>query len=84
MDNSNAIASLIVVLLSLTVFVGVFIWLAMKIRKSGGSLTTVVLGATDHFLAKEKSRAAAVILDQKADKKLDELHREEPEDGEED
>ncbi len=76
MDDKNAVESLIVVLIFLIVLIGVFIRLAIKIRKGGGSLTTVVLGATDHLLTKEKSRAAEVIVNQKSDKKLKEQQNE--------
>lgn len=70
-DNNNQIVSLIAVLISLAVIIGIFIRIAIKIRKGGGSLTTVMLGATDHFLTKEKSRAAEVIVNQKSDRRLE-------------
>ncbi|HEV8538658.1 MAG TPA: hypothetical protein VGR15_07005 [Bacteroidota bacterium] len=43
----------------------------MRIRRGGGSLTTIVLGATDEFLTTERSKAAEIIVNQNAGKKLE-------------
>lgn len=80
MENLSDTLAPIVALIVLAAIVGIFIRLAVKIRKGGGSLTTIVLGATDHFLTKEKSKAAEIIVDQKADKKFQEQHSEQSKD----
>jgi hypothetical protein len=63
----------------------VFIRIAIRIRKGGGSLTTLTLGATDAFLIKDRQKAAEMIVERNAGKKLDEQfsgEKEEPGEGE--
>ena len=42
--------------------IGLFIRICIRLRKGGGSLTTLVLGATDEFLTKERNKAAETIV----------------------
>jgi hypothetical protein len=48
--------------------VTIFIRISMRLRRGGGSLTTAVLGATDEFLNRDKSKAAETIVDRNAGK----------------
>jgi hypothetical protein len=48
----------------------VFIWVSVKLRRGGGSMTTIALGATDEFLNKEKRKAAETIVNENAGKKF--------------
>ncbi len=41
-----------------------------RLRRGGGSLTTVVLGATEEFLTKDRKRAAETIVNENAGKKF--------------
>ena len=68
MENSEfflAVIILIVVLLG-------FIKIALKIRKSGGAMTTTVHGALDSFYNKDKKIAVETVVEQQANKKLEE------------
>ena len=56
----------------LVIVTGLFIRISMRVRRRGGSLTTIVLGATDGFLTSEKSKAAETIVNENAGKKLEE------------
>lgn len=62
----------------LVLVVGVFIRISMKLRKGGGSLTTVVLGATDAFLTHDRRKAAETIVNENAGKKFEEVSSSEP------
>ena len=66
----NDILSLIIIALILILVIGIFIRISIMMRRGGGSLTTIVLGATDHFLIKEKSKAAETIVDENAGKRF--------------
>ena len=57
----------------------IFVRLSMRIRSSGGSLSTLVSGSTDAFLNYEKKNAAAVIAEIKSGKYIDEQSSGEPE-----
>jgi hypothetical protein len=69
----NDILTLSFVLIVLAGVVGIFIRICVRLRRGGGSLTTIVLGATDGFLTHEKSRAAETIVDENAGKKFEQL-----------
>ena len=47
----------------------IFIHVSNKLRKGGGSLTTLMLGATDLFYNKEKRAAVSQIVEMKSEKK---------------
>ncbi|MFC2088543.1 hypothetical protein ACFLSX_03000 [Calditrichota bacterium] len=51
----------------------------MHVRKGGGSMTTVILGATDEFYNRDKKKAVEMIVEQNAHKKLDEQSDADPE-----
>lgn len=75
MNDLLTLAFLLVVLVLVT---GVFIRICVGLRRGGGSLTTVVLGATDAFLTHEKSKAAETIVDENAGKKFEQLPSTDP------
>jgi len=54
--------------LTVILLVAFFIRVAARIRKGGGSLTTVVLGATDSFLNSDRHRASVTIVNENAGK----------------
>jgi hypothetical protein len=62
--------SLIVVAMVLLGVIGVFVRICVRLRRGGGSMTTLVLGATDGFLTKDRSRAAETIVNENAGKKF--------------
>jgi hypothetical protein len=66
------ILDIIFVFAVLVIVIFVFIRIAIKLRKSGGSMTTLMYGATDEFYNKEKKKAIEYISEQKADKKTNE------------
>ncbi len=57
-------------ILALVIFV--FIRIAVKIRRGGGSMTTLMYGATDAFYDKDKRKAIEYVAEQKANKKMSE------------
>ena len=67
-DSVNII--LVALLILLTLFI--FIKIAVRLRKHGGSMTTIMLGSTYEFLNKDKGEAAEEIVEIKANKKLEE------------
>jgi hypothetical protein len=54
----------------LVVVVGTFIRISMKLRRGGGSMTTIALGATDAFLSHDRRKAAETIVNENAGKKF--------------
>jgi hypothetical protein len=66
----NDIIGLGVVAVMLVAVTGIFVRICIRVRRGGGSLTTIALGATDGFLTQEKSKAAEVIVDENAGKKF--------------
>lgn len=76
MGNLTEVLPLIFVLVALFSAIGIFVRISIKLRKGGGSMTTVVLGATDQFLTKDRLRAAETIINENAGKKLDEVKTE--------
>lgn len=73
MNTMNDILAVIVVFLVVALVVGSFIRISIRLRRGGGSLTTIILGATDGFLTQEKSKAAEVIVNENAGKKFEQL-----------
>lgn len=80
MNNSSETLSLVVLLFILLLVIGIFIRITIRVRRGGGSLTTLALGATDEFLTKNRSKAAEVIVNQNAGKTLWEQGSEDPKD----
>ena len=70
--------SLLVLVLVLVVVIGIFVRTALRLRRGGGSLTTIVLGATDEFLTKERSKAAETIVNENAGKRFENQSSDEP------
>jgi hypothetical protein len=70
--------TLVFVLAVLVVVIGIFIRICTRLRRGGGSLTTIVLGATDGFLTHEKSKAAETIVNENAGKKFEQLPSTDP------
>jgi hypothetical protein len=54
--------------------IGIFIRISMKLRRGGGSMTTIALGATDAFLSHERRKAAETIVNENAGKRRDAEH----------
>lgn len=70
--------SLIIVAVILLLVIGIFVRISLRLRRGGGSLTTIVLGATDAFLTQERSKAAETIVNENAGKKFEGQHSDEP------
>jgi hypothetical protein len=62
---------LVFVELILILVIGIFVRISVRLRRGGGSLTTVVLGATDEFLTTDRSKAAETIVNENAGKKFE-------------
>jgi hypothetical protein len=72
MFDPQGIYTGLLVLAVLVAVVGVFLWISQRVRRGGGSLTTIVMGATDEFLSKDSAKAAEIVVEQHAGKKLEE------------
>lgn len=70
--------SVIIVSAVLLLVIVLFIKIALRIRRNGGSLTTTVFAATYDFYNKDKRKAIEVISEQKAGKKMEEQASDEP------
>ena len=51
---------------------GIILAISQGLKQGAGSMTSTVLGANDFLLTKEQKRAAEVIVEQNAGKKLEE------------
>lgn len=71
--------SLVIVAAILLLVIGIFVRISIRLRRGGGSLTTVVLGATDEFLTKDRSKAAETIVNENAGKTFEGQRSQEPE-----
>jgi hypothetical protein len=65
---SNDTLSLLIVLLLLILVFYILVKISMRLKRGGGSMTTISLGATDEFLNKDRSKAAETIVNQNAGK----------------
>ncbi len=74
----NDLLTLVLALVLLMVVIGIFIRICIKLRRGGGSLTTIVLGATDGFLTHDRSKAAETIVNENAGKKFEQLPSSDP------
>ena len=81
MDISSDSLSLLFLLIVLLLVIGIFIRITIRVRRGGGSLATLALGATDEFLTKDRSKAAEMIVNQNAGKKLWDQGSEDPKDS---
>ena len=68
----NDLISLLVVAAALIAVIYVFIRIAVRLRKYGGSMTTTLFASTYEFLNKDKQKAVEEIVETKANKKLEE------------
>jgi hypothetical protein len=75
----NDLLTLVFGLILLILVLGTFIRMCVRLRLGGGSLTTIVLGATDGFLTHERSKAAETIVNENAGKKFEQLPSTDPE-----
>jgi hypothetical protein len=71
--SMNDALSLLVIFTLLVVIIGTFIRICVKLRRGGGSMTTIVLGATDAFLSHDRRKAAETIVNENAGKKFQQL-----------
>jgi len=78
--SSVDVLSFLLIIIILALFFYIFIKVSRSLRKGGGSMTMVSLGATDAFYHKEKKETMAEIVNRKADKKLEEKESDEPKD----
>lgn len=74
----NDIVSVIFLAGVLVLVITVFIRISLRLRRGGGSLTTAVLGSTDAFLTRDRSKAAETIVDENAGKKFRQLPSTDP------
>jgi hypothetical protein len=70
METADSLTLLFAAVVPVGIIV-VFIRITMRVRRGGGSLTIVVLGATDEFLTRDRSKAAETIVNGNAGKKLE-------------
>ena len=61
----------------LILVIGGYIRICIKLRKGGGSLTTIGLGATYEWMTKERRKASETILNMNAGKKQEDPHTKE-------
>jgi heme/copper-type cytochrome/quinol oxidase subunit 2 len=66
MDNELLTVLVLAGIIFIVIFV--FIWISVKLRRGGGSMTTIALGSTDEFLNTDKSKAAETIVNENAGK----------------
>jgi hypothetical protein len=71
-SNFNEIFSILIVLLLIIVVIVGFIRISIRLRRGGGSFTTIGLGATDEFLTKDKKKSAETIVNLNAGKRFEE------------
>ncbi|MFH1527176.1 MAG: hypothetical protein ABIG69_11105 [Bacteroidota bacterium] len=67
---------LILVVVLLALCIAVFVMTGILLRRRGGSLTSTIFGATYDFYFEDKRKAIKMIVEKKADKKLEEIANE--------
>jgi hypothetical protein len=67
---SDDILYIVLAFILLLAVVFIFIRIALRMRRSGGSMTTLMHGAADGFYNKDKKRAIEYTTEQKAGKKM--------------
>jgi hypothetical protein len=72
MPNLYDILVLLLVTTIVVLIIAVFIRTSIRLRKGGGSTTTIALGSTDELLTKDQRQAAETIVNINAGKKLEE------------
>ncbi|HEY3294467.1 MAG TPA: hypothetical protein VGL38_03425 [bacterium] len=63
---SNEWSSILIPLIVVVGILALLAWIGIRVRKGGGSMTTVAMGATDEFLSRDQSRAVEVIVERNA------------------
>lgn len=66
------VVDILVLLIVLSAFIFLFIKIALLLRKRGGSLTSVMYGATDAFYNRDKRKAIEVVVNKHSNKKQNE------------
>lgn len=79
--NSDTLG-LLTIAAVLMVGIYIFIRIAIRLRKYGGSLTTTMFGATYEFLNKDRKEAVKEIVEMKANKKMEEQRTDKPREDE--
>jgi hypothetical protein len=69
---SDDILYIVLAIILLLAVVFIFIRIALRIRRSGGSMTTLMHGAADGLYNKDKGKAIEYTTEQKAGKKMNE------------
>jgi len=69
MQFSSDVSTVIFVSVVLLGVISVFIWICIRVRRGGGSMTTIAMGATDGFLSKDQSKAVETVVEQNAGKR---------------
>ena len=77
---SSDTVNIVLVAILLLVVIYVFIRIALRVRKYGGSQTTTMFASTYEFLNEDKRKAAEEIVELKANKKMEEESFDKPED----
>ena len=70
----SEILPFIAIAVVLIVVIGGYIRVCIRLRKGGGSLTTIGLGTTYEFMTKDRRKASATILNMNAGKKQKDPH----------
>jgi hypothetical protein len=76
--------SVVIAVAVVSLFAVFFVYAAQRMRKGGGSMTTIALGATDEFLTTDRSKAAEVIVERKAGKEEESQSSHDPKEPDED
>lgn len=76
MQNDLLNISFVVLLILLVLFI--FIKIAIRLKKYGGSMTTTMFASTYEFLNKDKREAVEEIVEMNANKKLEEQSSNKP------
>lgn len=77
----NEIISLLLIVIILLGSLFIFIRISVRLRRKGGSLTSVLFGATYEFYNKDKRHAVKEVVELKAEKKKKEQDSDDPSDG---
>jgi len=70
MENLNDAFPLLFLAVLLVAIFAFMIVLYIRLKRGGGSMTTIALGATDEFLNKDRLRASETIVNENAGKKF--------------
>lgn len=68
------ILALIIAFGTVVVVVALYIRICIRLRRGGGSLTTIGLGTTYEFMTRDRRKASETILNMNAGKRLEDPH----------